>query len=205
MNAAMTGWQSLAESFERERLPVPAVPTDLRPALRQREFWCWATREVSSSDMYLFRPYPVHGVFAGHATDYIAVNHSGHGVNSYAITYQLVYRGLAIFTQVEWGGIYTDNDAAARRLTDVFDRCQNLTGLADRHEFTPESPWRLLCLDSGLRDVSAVGWIRVPDPDVDATWRFTQASRVEPGTAFQTAERLFSAPPPTADATDLNQ
>jgi hypothetical protein len=103
MKAVATGWQSLVESFEAERLPVPPVPSTLRAALRQQESWCWATREVSSTDMYLFRPYPVHGVFAGQATDHVAVNHSGHGVNSYAITYQLVYRGLAIFTQVAWG------------------------------------------------------------------------------------------------------
>jgi hypothetical protein len=198
MKTVAHGWQSLVESFEGQRLPVPPVPLVLRKALRSRDSWCWATREVSSSDMYLFRPYPVHGVFAGQATDYVAVNHAGHGVNSYAVTYQLVYRGLAIFTQVEWGGVYTDNDAAARRLTEVFESCQNLIGLADRHEFTRDSPFRLLCLDSWFRDVSAVGWIRVPDRDVDATWRFTQAGRVEPGTAFENAERLFAARPPNA-------
>jgi hypothetical protein len=149
--------------------------------------------------MFLFRPYPVHGVFAGQATDYVAVNHSGHGVNSYAITYQLVYRGLAIFTQVAWGGIYTDNAAAARRLADVFDSCQNLIRLVDEREFTPDSPQRLLCLDSEFRDVSAVGWINVPDHDIDATWRFTQVGRVEQGTVFQTAESLLQTVPPLGE------
>ncbi len=195
MMVGTTGWDSMTAAFGGQALPVPPVPQTLRQALKQRESWCWATRGVSSSDMYLFRPYPVHGVFAGQATDYAAVNHSGHGVNSYAVTYQLVYRGIAIFTQVEWGGIYLDNAAAARRMADVFAQCDRLITMADELDFTVDSPWRLLCLDSGLRDVSAVGWVRVPDRDVDATWRFTRDNRVEPGTALEAAVRLLQTPP----------
>lgn len=80
-------------------------------------------------------------------------------------------------------------------MAESFDRIARLIDVADAQDFTVDSPWRLLCLDSGFRDVSAVGWIRVPDTDVDATWRFTTDRRVELGTALPTAEELLRIPP----------
>jgi hypothetical protein len=37
--------------------------------------------------------------------DYVVAGHAGHGTNSYAISDFLVYRPLAVFLQLPWGGV----------------------------------------------------------------------------------------------------
>ena len=41
--------------------------------------------------------------------EYALLAHDGHGINSYAIHYYLVWRSLNLFLQLPWGGVYEDS------------------------------------------------------------------------------------------------
>ncbi|MEV4515423.1 hypothetical protein AB0K00_41515 [Dactylosporangium sp. NPDC049525] len=128
--------------------------------------------------MYLFEPGFLADVLAGRAPDYAAVSHAGHGTNSYAVNYHLVHGNLAVLMQVGWGGIYTDNAAAARRLGNLWRRCEALHGLADGR--------RIVCVYSDIRGVSACG---PAGGDVNG---FFAAHHTVGEAAFDTAERLLA-------------
>jgi hypothetical protein len=188
----VTGWTQMTLAFESRGLPVPPAPPVLRPALRSCGDWCWATRPTEDHDLYLFRPLPTEELFTGPVDDYLAASQSGPGTRSYTISYDLVYRDLAIFIQVGWGGRYADSAAAASRLGSVFTRCQRLIDIADRRPPRPDSGWRLVCLDSVVRQYSACGWIQVPQPRLAPEDRFPRECGVDQGTALCVAERLYA-------------
>jgi hypothetical protein len=50
---------------------------------------------MDPEEMYMFREYPEE-VFVGNVIDYVAVTHSGYGVNSYAVSFHLVYGPLPV-------------------------------------------------------------------------------------------------------------
>ncbi|MDQ1740884.1 MAG: hypothetical protein QOE53_2536 [Pseudonocardiales bacterium] len=111
---AMESWAAMAATFEAAGLAEPPIPTGLRPGLGEIDRWCWSTRPISAMDMYLFKD-PAREVLTRPVSDYVAVSHAGHGVNSYAVNYHLVYRSLALFAQAGWGGVYTDRARATAR------------------------------------------------------------------------------------------
>jgi hypothetical protein len=88
--------------------------------------------------------------------DYVAFSHAGHGVNSYAITYELVLKGLVVFIQVAWGGVYMSNELQSQKLSDRFDRCRQF--LAHAEGITLRSK-RLLVADSEMLRVGIAGWV----------------------------------------------
>jgi hypothetical protein len=211
-------WSEMVQGFESMGLPVPPVPAALRPRLLAHGSVCWATREITGFDMYFWTMAEAEEVLAGRASEYVAVSHSGHGVNSYAVTYHLVYRGLALFMQEAWGGIYMDNHAQAAKLADMFDRCAGLVGWCERQPSDrPPERW-LLCLDSRMRGTSACGWVPASGVDDGPTsnrqWpaivagdgrvppgaagydaplqRFLRGCAVDEGTALAHAEHLLS-------------
>jgi hypothetical protein len=176
----------MAAAFASSRLPLPPIPEPLRPVLRSPRSWCWSTRDIDPFAMYLFERDFLADVLTGRAPDYVAVSHAGHGVNSYAINYHLVCGPLAVFMQVGWGGIYTDNAAAARRLGELWRRCEALRTRAA----TAPAPGRVLCVFSNLRGISACG--RVPVPPDDDVHTFLTEHRTRGEDAFDEAERLLT-------------
>jgi hypothetical protein len=62
----------------------PVRARALRPALRAPQQWCWTTRDINPTDMYMFDPGFVHDALAGRTPVYVAVSHAGHGVNPWA-------------------------------------------------------------------------------------------------------------------------
>jgi len=163
---------------------VPPVPEPLRPALRAPRPWCWTTRDIDPMRMYDFDPAFVTGVLAG-GPDYVAVSHAGHGINSYAINYHVVHGPLAVVMQVGWGGAYTDDAAAARRLGEVWRRCAAMLSRPG-----PAPGARVLCVYSALRGLSACGPVPAGG-GVDAP-AFLAAHRTAGDGAFDAAERLLT-------------
>ncbi|WP_327000043.1 hypothetical protein OHA72_33555 [Dactylosporangium sp. NBC_01737] len=171
-------WDELVARFTASGLPVPPVPEVLRPALRTPQPWCWSTRDIDPMRMYLFESGFLVDVLAGRAPDYVAVSHAGHGTNSYAVNFHLVHGNLAVLMQVGWGGIYTDNAAAARRLANLWRRCEAL------HD--PAGARRVVCVYSDIRGVSACG------PAGGDVHGFLGAHHTAGEAAFDTAERLLT-------------
>src|SRR5262249_6864016 len=79
--------------------------------LREQGKWLFATRKIEMS------PYNLrHYVDEDNAEDYVILAHSGHGANSYAIQFYLVYHALRIFLHLGWGGVYMDAKADAAKI-----------------------------------------------------------------------------------------
>jgi hypothetical protein len=176
-------WEDLTAAFTSSGLPVPPVPGSLRPALRAPRPWCWTTRDIDPFQMYMFEPGFLADVLAGGTPDYVAVSHAGHGVNSYAVNFHLVHGRLAVIMQVGWGGVYTDNAAAARQLGELWRRCDAMLARCG-----PAGAGRVVCVYSGLRGISACGPVPAGGCDVH---EFLTAHRTDGTGAFDAAERLI--------------
>jgi len=70
-----------------------------------------------------------------------------------------VYRGLGLFVQEGWGGVYMDRQTQTASVADMFRRCQDLVDQWEAHAREGQPPHRLLCLESRMRDVSACGFL----------------------------------------------
>jgi hypothetical protein len=197
---ALSGWPGMRQAFETHGLPIPPVPRSLRPELQAFGPWNWGTRDCSPEIMYHLEPRLLKRLIAGDVPHLMAISHFGHGINSYAITYCLVYRGLALLVQEGWGGVYMNSQAQAASLAELFGHCQALIDRADAHPPGPGATRRLLCIESKLRGEAACGWVAVGQPLKDTSGRLVPDydNPVEPGTAFTVAERLLADVPRNA-------
>ena len=111
--------------FEEAGLAFPDIPQELAERLKEQDKWLFATREVSIS------PYNLeHYVCEANVKDYVILSHSGHGVNSYAIQYYVVYKILRMFLHLGWGGVYMDAKAAATKIHDCFSLANEIIPVA---------------------------------------------------------------------------
>ena len=154
-------------------IPMPPVPSTLRAALQEREPGRWDTRDTLGSGVYGPGMSPsqtgdVLLVFSGLGRDSVALSIRGYGssdVNLYAITYHLVYRGLALFIQDSFSLVDHSTTASVALL---FRQCHDLVNWRDDHDGDLESKRRLLCVENRICGTSACGWlpadgITVPD------------------------------------------
>jgi hypothetical protein len=86
--------------------------------LKEQDKWLFSTRAIEMSP-YNLQQY-VDEAEGAHVDDYTVLSHSGHGVNSYAIQYYLVFGPLRMFLHLGWGGVYMDADAAAAKIRECF-------------------------------------------------------------------------------------
>jgi len=101
--------------FQEAGLTFPNIPEDLAEQLKEQDKWLFSTREISTW------PYNLqHYVGEVNEEDYVILSHSGHGVNSYAIQYYLVYKTLRMFLHLGWGGAYMDDKADATKIGECF-------------------------------------------------------------------------------------
>jgi len=109
--------------FQDAGLAFPSIPEELARRLKEIGEWCFATRRIKV-DPYLLRDYVMDtGRTRG---DYILLAHSGHGVNSYAIQYYLVYRCLRMFLHLGWGGAHMDNGKERAKIRECFELADQL-------------------------------------------------------------------------------
>lgn len=154
--------------FEESGLTAPPVPAALKPRLRERGPWVFATREIDAMAMYSFDRYLVEAV-AGPIEDYVAVSHAGHGANSYGLSYHLVYGPVAIFAQTGWGGAYMDADESDAEASRQLAQCAELIATTEKSvERLPASPARLIVTESGFRASGICKWLDRPLGDEHA-------------------------------------
>jgi hypothetical protein len=190
-----TAWTGLDEAFRAQQLPSPPIPDVLRAGLRGPSHWCWSTRPVSPEAMFRFTAPGELLLFPRPEGEFAAVSHAGHGLNSYAISLFLVFRELALFAQVPWGGVRIDRERAADRLTTVFTRCAELVDLAGSRE--PADPaWRLVCLLSEQHETAVARWARFPAEGATAREAAGPEAAVPPDEVLPAALALLRAGPP---------
>lgn len=158
------GVREMVERFSSEGLGLPPIPSVLRETFRSREHWCFASRDIQPGFMYGFQQYPTE-VVAEVVANYVAVSHAGHGINSYAISYHLVYGRLALFAQTSWGGAYGDGAIDAARVADQFERCAELIETYEAYaaaDLLPPPPARLIVVESSMREAGICRWLPHP-------------------------------------------
>lgn len=137
---------SASELFRGAGLLAPPVPQRLAATFVRHGDWFFATRDPPGH-MYNVAWFAAE-VATALVDDYVAVAHAGHGVNSYAISYALVYGPLAIFTQCGWGGVYMDQTDSTHAVNEMFELCSALIKAVDQLEAaTRPAPARLIVLD----------------------------------------------------------
>lgn len=102
--------------FREANLSFPNIPEKLGAQLKQHGKWLFSTRDLPTS------PYVLHAYVdeGPQVADYVILAHSGHGANSYAIQYYLVFEGLRMFLHLGWGGVYMNAKAAASQIAECF-------------------------------------------------------------------------------------
>lgn len=165
--SAAAGVREVAELFDASRLGRPPVPRVMREAFRSRGDWFFATREMEAGFMYGFHEYVLE-VVSRAVDNYVAVSHAGHGINSYAINYHLVFGRLALFAQTLWGGVGRDDeDADAARVAAQLDRCARLIRAYEAYaaaDLLPAAPARLIVAEH-LGGGGLCRWLHAPISD----------------------------------------
>jgi hypothetical protein len=158
-----SGLDDARETFAREQLTLPPVPDRFKKNLRVIEEWCFATRKVDAMRMYFFDDY-IKEVLTKKTPDYVAFSHAGHGINSYALNYQLVDGPLAVLAQVGWGGGYSNKTEDTRQANDLFARCAELISAGERAKARGLTgpPGRLVVIESEMREHLVWGWLNRP-------------------------------------------
>ncbi|NLX96299.1 MAG: hypothetical protein GXY83_08985 [Rhodopirellula sp.] len=124
----MTGLEKARRLFEQAGLGFPSIPAELAAGLKEQGKWLFSTCELKVSP-YNLRHY-VHQANLAPGKDLALLCYSGHGVNSYAIQYYLVYGPLHMFLHLGWGGAYIDADAAACRIRECFSLADEIVPAA---------------------------------------------------------------------------
>ena len=171
--------EEMTSLFSQAGIGNPPLPVALRPDVRRIRRWTYATFDVEPDHLYNFDA-AVHDTLDRRTRDSLAVGHEGHGVNSYAIGYQLVFGPLVIVSQVLWGGVYTDQEQTSRAVRRWFEQIASLM------EMTPPSDrpdGHLLVLYSDFRPFQACGWIGAEEPQNVREW----AQRHEQEKPFESA------------------
>jgi hypothetical protein len=120
----------LGEAFSRFQeagLRLPPVPRELIADLDEFSNWYWGSDELNLTDLPGFlddarKP--------GGASE-VAFGHTGHGVNSWWLCYRVKLDALAVFIRLSYGGVYTDNDAAAAHFNAVAETLESLIPAAE--------------------------------------------------------------------------
>lgn len=144
---SMTSIEKANAQFVESGIPFPPVPEEMNANIVELSPWVFGTRKVKHG-MYFIDTF-INEVQSKNVDDYLLFGHDGHGLNSYALHYFLVYKRLAIFIQWGWGGIYMDNAKQLREIAILFDYVKRVI---DLHESIPlnvlASPKRLLIVES---------------------------------------------------------
>lgn len=134
----MSGMERARRLLQDAGLAFPTIPDELAVKLEERGEWLFSTRTLTMSPYNLqyyvdesdrlnrVRPIDQFAVLEPGDDEwvpgegYAVLCHSGHGVNSYAIQYYLVYGPLRMFLHLGWGGIYMDAETEAAKIAGCF-------------------------------------------------------------------------------------
>lgn len=135
------------------KLPTPPVPEQFADRLMQVEGSTWASENVDSDDLYMFRQTVIPRL-EELGTDSYAFSFGGHGMNSYAITLRIAVPGLTLALQTLWGGVYMDESATVDAASMIESARACLAAAAEVEGY------RQCCVAaSSFRGVGYVGWL----------------------------------------------
>ncbi|MEO8457335.1 MAG: hypothetical protein ABI559_05930 [Chloroflexota bacterium] len=136
----MSAIERARELFSGAGLAFPSIPDELADRLVEKGEWLFSTREIELGlpdflHPYFLRKY-VEESASGNVEDYAVLAHGGHGVNSYAIQYYLVFGRLRLFLHLGWGGVYMDAQAAREQIRVCFAQADKIFQVVPRASLT---------------------------------------------------------------------
>ena len=141
----MTDIENARQLFRDSGLAFPTIPEKLAKGLKKQGEWLFSTRDIDVSPYNL--DHYVREVEGTHVEDYAILAHSGHGANSYAIQYYLVYGALRLFLHLGWGGAYMDAAADSAKIRECFALADEIVSAA-QNEAKLEAGGRLTIVGS---------------------------------------------------------
>lgn len=161
-----SGWDDLVAVFTKAGLPLPPVPAELATRLAHHNDWFWSTRDMNQGALY--DPGLTVDEASTPVENYLAIGQTGHGVNSWFLTYQLVYGPLALFAQVPWGAV-SDRESDVEELSAQYAALQGLIDLAARSDLHRANSLRLIVLASTVKGIDVCTWVKLdgrPRPEL---------------------------------------
>ena len=98
----------------------------------------------------------LYALLARRYSDSFAVGHVGHGVNSYAIGYQLVMGPFIVALQLAWGRVYVDYEKTTDAVRRSFDAVGSLLSLKAPPDV---ADGQLMVVLSDFRQLHTLGWL----------------------------------------------
>lgn len=173
---------SFGPTFEDAGLGVPWIPEVSAPYLEMQSDWSWAawptpaTPHLAPMDAYMFGPAVEQ--LGGDWSKRFHLCHFGHGVNSYAITYEWVGDRMSVVAQTGWGGVYMDADTSRSRVRLLSSDLDILARLSEAIARWPHERARLLVWASDFR--GAKGWSWPIAPASNDRWMRQSSSEEQP-------------------------
>lgn len=124
----MNDLKKAKQLFTNEGLIFPSIPGELAGQLKEHYKWLFSTRELKMTPYNL--QYFLQECDEGNNENYALLAHTGHGINSYAIQYYLVYESLRMFLFLPWGGVYTCDDTATFKVNECFFLVDQIISMA---------------------------------------------------------------------------
>ncbi|KAF0155733.1 MAG: hypothetical protein FD159_2034 [Syntrophaceae bacterium] len=144
IESVLTDLGEARKFFREEGLAFPTLPKKLASRLKKRGDYIFSTG-VIDWDNYMSPynlDYYIEEFENNHVEDYAVLAHSGHGINSYAIQYYLVYGRLGLFLHLGWGGVHMDADKESTKIRECFSLAdqivlalKNLESLGEKDRF----------------------------------------------------------------------
>jgi hypothetical protein len=162
----LTSSEAAADAFRSAGLLLPPLPRELAGALQQFGPMAFGTHDANPADRddWLARAHDPDAPAA------VAMNHAGHGVNSYALAYQLIQPALAVFVRQSFGGVYGDQEAERKRFNSIMERLEEVVIVVDAASRSGriQNGHRLIIV---IDDRDGDGWERAPGGSWQASER----------------------------------
>jgi hypothetical protein len=125
-------------TFSDATVVAPPIPVAHRAKLKRIDDWLWSSRpDINAMQMYLFEHYIQESMMSS-VSDYSAISHAGHGVNSYSLNIHIVRGPIGLFIQSAWGGVYNDPVRENTRIATAFWLTAKLLAFSEGAEFGEE-------------------------------------------------------------------
>ncbi len=113
----MTGLEKARATFLRAGLAFPKIPEKLACQLEERREWQFSTQplKIPPYNVVTYIDESYHS-----SAPYVVLAHDGWGINSYALSYYLVFGPLRLFLHLSWGGGYSDRVSDAAEIQKCF-------------------------------------------------------------------------------------
>lgn len=164
-----------AKLYEGEGLQLPPIPPEFSGKLQQLTETSFASRaaEWSLYDMGRF----VHEVIVGKPAPYLAFGFAGHGFASVGVHYYRVTPAAAIFIQIRWASVLTNDADVPQRHNVEIKLAESLLEAAGKPGAVPEDR-RLVVVQSDFQQ-SRFGWSARQGGTQDVTWTYSLIPMVD--------------------------